>query len=130
MDDSRSPRQRSWRGLSFLGLVLFTPSVLLIGCSDIQRPTAAQAITHPFGTAAPFTRGTPKAKVLEFWGKPDHVIPHGVDELGNAREEWIYTGRLQSLPIDYEYVSRTKHLFFEGDNLVRWTSEESPAAAK
>ena len=96
----------------------------LAGCSEIQSPTAGEAITHPFGTAAPFPRGTLKAKILETWGTPDVVIPHGSDELGNPREEWIYHGRIQSLPIDYEYVSRTKHLFFEGENLTRWTTEE------
>lgn len=90
----------------------------------MQAPSAKHAMTHPLGTAAPFTLGTSKAKVREAWGDPDYVVAHGSDELGSVREEWIYHGRVQSLPIDYEYVSRNKHLFFEGENLTRCTTEE------
>ncbi len=126
MSEGRDQRSegRDWRGMVFCLL----PSVFCLlsfsGCSEIKTPTASEAVTHPFGTAAPFPRGTLKAKVLQDWGNPDVVIPHGADELGNIREEWIYHGRMQSLPIDYEYVSRTKHLFFEGNNLTRWSTEE------
>ena len=105
-------------------LMILALFLSLTGCSEIKSPTAGEAITHPFGPAAPFPRGTSKAKVLADWGKPDYVVQHGSDELGNVREEWIYHGRMQSLPIDYEYVSRTKHLFFEGDNLTRWSTEK------
>ncbi len=104
------------------GLCLLA-TFLVAGCSDMKVPTFHEVITHPFGTKAPFKRGTPKAKVLKRWGEPSVVIPHGVDELGNTREEWIYKGWLQGLPIDYEYASWTKHLFFEGNNLVRWTAD-------
>lgn len=96
------------------------------GCSEIQTPTAREAMTHPFGTGAPFVRGTTKAEVLADWGRPKHVVPHGVDELGSPREEWIYEGWLPGLPIDHEYLSRTKRLFFEGEHLNRWETEENP----
>ena len=105
----------------------FITVLVLTGCSDMQVPTGREALTHPLGTAPPFTRGTSKAKVLEAWGNPDYVVSHGSDELGNTREEWIYHGRVQSLPIDYEYVSRNKHLFFEGENLTRCTTDEKNA---
>ncbi len=110
-----------------LRFVVLPIALSLAGCSEIQAPTAKEAITHPFGTQAPFLRGTPKDEVRAAWGDPDHVIPQGVDELGNTREEWIYTARLPGIPIDYRYVSRTKRLFFEGENLVRWDTEGSPA---
>ena len=99
---------------------------LLAGCADFVTPTPQEALQKPFGTGAPFTLGTRKAKILESWGNPDHVIQTGSDELGNTREEWIYHGRLPGVPIDYEYVSRTKYLYFEGENLVRWKTEETP----
>ena len=106
---------------------LFSAYCLLFsGCADLAVPTARQAISHPFGAGAPFTLGTTQEKVLADWGPPDHKIQHGVDELGNVREEWIYHGRIQRLPIDYEYMSRTKHLFFEGNHLARWASEDPP----
>lgn len=106
-------------------LVAIGLSLSLSGCSEIQTPSVSHAMTHPFGTQAPFERGTSKEEVLEDWGKPDEVIPKGVDELGNTKEEWVYTGRLPGLPIDHEYLSKTKRLFFEGNNLVRWQTEES-----
>lgn len=111
-----------------IGLAMGIFSISLTGCSEIETPTAQEALTHPFGTGAPFTRGTSREEVLDDWGPPDHIVPQGVDELGNTREEWIYKGRIPSLPIDYEYVSRTKHLFFEGRNLVRWETEEQESA--
>ena len=97
---------------------------LAAGCSEIKGPSPKEALSRPLGTGAPFPRGTPKAKVLADWGTPDDVIVLGVDELGTVREEWIYHGRIQNLPIDYEYVSRTKHLFFEGEALVNWKTDE------
>lgn len=106
-------------------LVGFLASFVLGGCSDIQTPTVGEALTHPFGTQAPFTRGTSKAEVRSAWGEPDHVVGHGADELGSPKEEWIYTARLPGMPVDVRYVSKTKHLFFEGDNLVRWEADES-----
>ena len=112
--------------MSVVSCFLFSAFCLLVfsGCSDMHVPTGKEALTHPLGTAPPFTLGTPKAKVLEAWGNPDYVVALGSDELGNTREEWIYHGRVQSLPIDYEYVSRNKHLFFEGENLTRCTTDE------
>ena len=89
------------------------------GCSDMQLPTGKEALNKPFGTGPEFTLGTTKAEVLEWWGAPDLMVPHGVDELGNPKVEWIYHGRMQGVPIDLEYVSRDKHLFFEGKSLVK-----------
>lgn len=128
MAESRGQRLevREQRGviLSFLLSVLCLLS--FSSCSDMEAPTARQALAHPFGTGAPFTLGTTKEEVLADWGPPDHKIQRGVDELGVVREEWIYRGRLQNLPIDYEYVSRTKHLVFEGNHLARWESDDPP----
>lgn len=102
-------------------------SLFLSGCSEVKTPTIQEALTHPFGTGAPFSLGTKKAEIREAWGEPSSMIPHGIDELGNVREEWIYHGWLPGLPIDHEYIARTKHLFFEGDNLVNWKTEAPPA---
>jgi len=121
------PANDLWRTSSLLLLAMTIGSLFIFsGCGEIQAPTARQALTHPFGTCAPFTLGTSQQEVLESWGPPDQRIPRGVDELGNVREEWIYRGRIENLPIDYEYMSRTKHLSFEGKNLVRCESEDPP----
>lgn len=108
-------------------LLLIALSCLQAGCGEFAGPTSHDILTRPLGTSGPFKRGTPKEAVLEAWGQPDRVIQQGVDELGSVREEWVYTGRMPNIPIDYEYVSRTQRLFFEGNSLVRWKSEQ-PAA--
>lgn len=94
-------------------------SFFFAGCGDTYIPSAREALEKPLGTGPEFTLGSTKDKVLDSWGPPDMVLKHGMDEIGNVKEEWIYHGRMQSLPIDVEYVSRDKHLFFEGDNMVR-----------
>ena len=99
--------------------LVFIAVLVFSGCGDTYIPSAKEAMNKPFGTGPEFTLGTTKAEVTEWWGPPDLVIPRGVDEIGNAKEEWIYHGRMQNLPIDVEYVSRDKHLFFEGNNLVK-----------
>lgn len=71
--------------------------------------------------------GTTKAQVREEWGEPAGIVALGVDELGSIREEWIYHGWLPGLPFDHEYIARTKHLYFEGGNLVRWKEEAPPS---
>ena len=93
----------------------------------MEKPTLHGTLTHPFGTGTP-DRGTTKEEVLANWGNPNRIIPHGSDELGNPKEEWIYEGRVPVLPVDYGYVSQTKHLFFEGNSLQRWEAEGSQQA--
>ena len=98
-------------------------ALVLCGCADTEMPTAKQALERPFGTGDPFTKGTTKAEVLDAWGQPAHINFLGVDELGNTREEWLYKGWISGIPIDQEYLSRNKHLFFEGDNMVRCVTD-------
>ena len=98
-------------------------ALLVSGCADMKTPTVKEAMSRPLGTGASFTLGTQKAAVLEAWGQPDYVVALGKDELGNPREEWVYRGRIPAVPVDYEYVSRNKHLFFEGENMVRSETE-------
>lgn len=94
----------------------------LTGCSDFVSPTGHYAVTHPWNTGAPISRGTSKAEMLEKWGKPDSVIPLGVDELGLAKEEWVYQGKTD-IPIDYRYLSKTKRIVFTGDHVTGWRDE-------
>ena len=110
--------------LSALCLLSFT------GCGEFHAPTPLEIITDPFGGQSPFPRGTSKQAILADWGSPDRVVALGVDELGNLKEKWIYVGRLPAIPVDYGYVSHTKHLFFEGESLVRWETTEVGSPAK
>jgi len=109
--------------------LIFTVSLLFAGCSEFDTPTGYEAMTRPFGNAASFSRGTSKEEVRADWGEPDQILPLGVDELGNRREEWVYKGRL-NVPIDYGYVSHTQHLYFEGNSLFRSESERPDVTEK
>lgn len=102
--------------------------VLLAGCAEVKTPTLKETITRPLGAGTPFAQGASKEEVLSYWGKPDAITSQGVDELGNAKEEWVYRGRVSAIPLDYGYVSKTRRLFFVGDSLLRWEAEEAEAA--
>lgn len=92
------------------------------GCGDFVSPTGKYAVSHPWNTGAPISLGTSKAEILEKWGKPDTVIPHGVDEMGIPKEEWVYQAKAD-LPIDYRYLSKTKRILFTGDHVTGWEDE-------
>lgn len=97
-------------------------AVAVSGCGDFVSPTGKYAVSHPWSTGTPISRGTSKAEVLESWGPPDAVIPRGVDELGIAKEEWVYQAKAD-LPIDYRYLSKTKRILFSGDHVTGWEDE-------
>jgi len=111
-------------GLHSVGwrLVIVGMVVGCAGCADFVSPTGHYAMTHPWNVGTPISRGTSKAEVLEKWGTPDSVIPHGVDELGIPREEWVYQARAD-LPIDYRYLSKTKRIMFSGEHVTGWRDE-------
>ena len=103
-------------------IILVGIASVLWGCADFISPTGHYAVTHPWNTGPPISRGTSKAEMLEAWGKPDAIVPLGVDELGIVREEWVYQGKTD-LPIDYRYLSRTKRIIFTGDHVTGWEDE-------
>ena len=94
----------------------------ICGCTDFVTPTGQYAVTHPWDTGTPVSRGTSKAEVLAKWGQPDTVIPQGVDELGIPKEEWVYQAKT-NLPIDYRYLSKSKRILFTGDHVTGWKDE-------
>lgn len=111
-----------------LALLVIGVMVSHAGCGDFVAPTKQYAMTHPWDTGTPISRGTSKAEVLHKWGTPDAVIPHGVDELGLPKEEWVYQGKAD-VPVDYRYLSKTKRIFFTGDHVTGWqdqAAEEGP----
>lgn len=93
--------------------------VFVSGCETLPTPTPKEILSNPIGTS-PLRMGMPKEEVVVLWGQPNEVIHIGQDELGTAKEEWIYHARYPAIPIDYNYLSKTKHLIFQGDNLTNW----------
>ncbi len=103
-------------------MVVLGLSVGLLGCADFVVPTRQYAITHPWDTSPPISRGTTKNEVREVWGQPDAIIPRGVDEMGLSKEEWIYQARTH-VPVDIRYFCKTKRILFTGESVTGWVDE-------
>ena len=103
----------------YLSMFLLVIAFGFIGCAEITPPSPVDVLTHPFGKG-PLAVGMTREKVVSMWGEPDDVVDLGANEWGAPREEWIYRARYPRVPIDVGYISRTKHLYFEGDVLTRW----------
>ena len=94
-------------------------SICIAGCAELNLLEApAEVIKHPLGTD-PIRVGMTKEEVISKWGQPNqvnHLEPS--DEWNMPREEWVYMGRYSKIPIDRSYLSKTKYLIFDGNNLV------------
>lgn len=91
----------------------------LMGCAEIKPPSPKEIIRQPLGES-PLRIGMTKEKVRSLWGESDLVKVLQPDAQGTIKEEWIYRGRYPALPINVDYLSETQHLFFDGNNLVRF----------
>ena len=100
-------------------LILALMSILsLTGCADITLPTPKEIIQRPIGTDS-VKIGMSRNEVKEIWGVPDQVNQVEDKELwGGQRTEWVYRGRYSAVPVDAGFLSRTKKLYFDGDNLT------------
>ncbi len=117
MEYSKFKIQSSKAPLLFtLYLLLF---IFLIGCAEIEPPGPAEIMRQPLG-GSPLRLGMSKEKVRSIWGEPDVVKVLGNDAQGMIKEEWIYRGRYPNLPVNVDFLSETQHLFFDGNNLVRF----------
>ncbi len=105
--------------LTSIGIIL-----ILFGCSDFKGPNLRRTLTNPWDTKPLLKVGMHKEKVKAGWGEADIInkLPSG--KWGTEKEEWIYWGRYPNVPIDYMYLSRTKHLIFEGNVLVDYFDAE------
>ena len=100
----------------FLTTIFF---VSLAGCTLVETiPTPEYIIQRPIGTSS-VKIGMSKNEVRALWGKPDQINFVEDKELwGGKREEWVYGAATSVVPIDAGYLSRTKKLYFDGENLT------------
>ena len=91
----------------------------LSGCAELNPIDASrQILKTPLGTD-PVRVGMTKEEVVSIWGKPDLVNQlQSSDQWQMPREEWVYTGRYQKVPLDTSYMFKTKYVIFDGNNLV------------
>ena len=98
--------------------VLLTASIFLYGCSAIIIPNPQDIVKHPLGTES-IKVGMTKEQVESIWGKPSQVKQvEDKAKWQGSREVWIYRAQYGSVPFDAGYLSTTKKLYFDGNNLT------------
>jgi len=96
----------------------------VIGCAGIEPPSPDKILSHPFGRG-PIDTGMTKSEIKEHWGEPDLIrnIGESNDMGSTQKEEWVYYGRMRNLPVTYGYLSKSLHLYFDGNNLTTFKEE-------
>jgi len=96
----------------------------VMGCAGIEPPQPEKILKHPLG-AGPIDIGMSKEEITSLWGEPDLIrnIGESTDRGRTQKEEWIYQGRMTNLPVNYGYLSKSLHLYFDGNNLTSFKEE-------
>lgn len=106
---------------SYYSIMLITISCLagaLSGCAMIESANPDEVVKHPLGTEA-IKVGMTKHQVESLWGKPDDITAaEDKEKWGGSREVWVYRAQYSALAVDAGYLSKTKKLYFDGDNLT------------
>jgi hypothetical protein len=104
------------RNIRLGGLLLSV--LILCGCSAIIIPDPKDVLDHPLGTES-IKIGMTRQQVESIWGKPDSIrIVENQKKWQGSREVWTYRAQYGSIPVDAGYLSKTKKLYFDGDNLT------------
>ena len=93
-------------------------AMLAVGCSALTIPTPNDIVKTPLGTET-IKIGMTKQQVEALWGKPNTIkMVENKDKWPTPREAWIYNAQYGSIPVDAGYLSKTKKLYFDGENLT------------
>jgi hypothetical protein len=101
-------------------LMCLAAVISLVSCAEMSPPTPVDVLRNPLGTDA-LVQGMSKGEVIEYWGQPSSI--NRLEEataFNDAKEEWIYNARYPAVRVNADYLAKTRHLFFEGDSLIRW----------
>jgi len=124
MNAGRKPARKEKINVKMFKLfTVFFLFFLLGGCADITPPSPKDIIQRPLGTDS-VKLGMAKDRVRDLWGEPDQInYVEDKKRWGGKREEWVYVARYSVLPVDAGYLSRTKKLYFDGENLTNIVEE-------
>jgi outer membrane protein assembly factor BamE (lipoprotein component of BamABCDE complex) len=107
--------------------VSFAVAVLLVagaGCAGIDIPKPQEVLKEPLGQGS-LRVGMTKDEVISLWGKPDEVrTAEDKERWKGTREVWVYHAQMAAVPVDADYLSRTKKLYFDGDYLTNIGDKE------
>lgn len=99
-------------------LILSILIMALCGCSTLEVADPSEVVKHPFGTEA-IKLGMTKQQVESLWGKPDETrMVEDKEKKVSPREVWVYRAQYGAIPVDAGYLSKTKKLYFDGENLT------------
>jgi len=98
--------------------MIILAAAILFGCSAIIIPNPEEVVKHPLGTES-IKVGMTKEQVESLWGKPSQIkMVEDKQKWQGSREVWIYRAQYGSIPVDAGYLSTTKKLYFDGNNLT------------
>lgn len=104
--------------ISLMGFIMIAG---LCGCNTLTIPSPDEIIKKPLGTES-VKIGMTKGQVESIWGKPDSVTTaENKERWSTQREVWTYDAHYGSIPVDAGYLSSTKKLYFDGENLTEIT---------
>lgn len=93
-------------------------AINVCSCAGIEPPDPDDVVNHPLGTES-VKIGMSKEEVESLWGKPDSITTvEDKEKWKGAREVWIYRAQYSAVPVDAGYLSKTKKLYFDGNNLT------------
>jgi hypothetical protein len=93
-------------------------AALVAGCAGIEPPSPNDMLRQPLGSSS-LKVGMTKDQVESMWGKPDDIrTVENKEKWGGSREMWIYRAQAKAVPVDIDYLSNTKRLYFDGNNLT------------
>jgi len=104
----------------FMALIaVFVLMISVYGCSLLESiPTPGEVIKYPLGKTT-LKIGMTKQEVEFRWGKPDSIsVVEDKKRWPDSREMWIYQPQTSSIPIDADYLSKTRSLYFDGNYLT------------
>jgi hypothetical protein len=96
-----------------------------VGCAVLEPTDPKNKLSsHTIGFG-PINIGMTKDEIRSLWGDPDIIRYVGESQdLGQtSKEEWIYYGRISQLPVNYGYLAKALHLYFDGQNLTGYKQE-------
>lgn len=100
-------------------IAVFVLAIFACGCTMLESiPNPEEVIKYPLGKTT-LRIGMTKQEVEYKWGKPDSISTvENKKRWPDPREMWVYHPQTSSIPIDADYLSKTRKLYFDGDYLT------------
>jgi len=100
-------------------IAVFILGIFACGCSMLESiPSPGDVMQYPLGKTT-LRIGMTKQEVESKWGKPDSISTvEDKKRWPQPREMWVYQPQTSSIPIDADYLSKTRKLYFDGNYLT------------